>query len=198
MEVLGREETQSPLSGRILLCWHFADHSCRRLLWQKTWYNSTVGLRQKFCKGATFVGLGIIQLALGTKGKVTAQSSAHYTENCSETGGFKGLRFWGMKLWLLRVSVCVCMQAHVHTSMKICLKKQWKCFWFPWALQAVSCGSEQACVKRVPHLPSSHSSVQDSDDDVKSNVRETALEIMLWDSSHISEGVAGFLSGPEK
>lgn len=93
VEALGREEMQSPPSGRIVLCHLFADHSCRRLLWQKTWYNSTVGLRQKFCKGAMFLGLRIIQLALGTKGKVTAQSSAHYTENCSETGGFKGLRF---------------------------------------------------------------------------------------------------------
>lgn len=64
--------------------------------------------------------------------------------------------------------------------------------------QAVSCGPDQACVKRVPHLPSSHSSVQDFDDDVKSNVHETALKIMLWDSSHITEGAAGFLSGPEK
>lgn len=64
--------------------------------------------------------------------------------------------------------------------------------------QAVSCGSEQARVRRVPHLPSSHSSVRDFDGDVKSNVRETELQIMLWDSSHITEGVAGFLSGSEK
>lgn len=69
--------------------------------------------------------------------------------------------------WLQRVGIlrgetlpCVCVD-------DLSQKKQWKCFWFPWA---ASCGSEQVCVKRIPHLPSSHSSVQDFGDDVQSNV----------------------------
>ena len=48
---------------------------------------------------------------------------------------------------------------------------------------------------RLPHLPPS---APDSDDVVKSHVRETALEITLRESSHITEGVAGLLCGAEK
>lgn len=77
VEVLGREETQSAPSGRILLCCCFADHSCRRLQWQKTWYNSTVGLRQEFCKGCNVCWVGNYTAGTGDKGKITAQSSLY-------------------------------------------------------------------------------------------------------------------------
>lgn len=95
-----------------------------------------------------------------------------------------------MKLCLLRVCAGT-HRAHIDEDLS---QKAIKVFLVSLtSAQAVSCGSDQACVKRVPHLPSSHSSVQDFDDDVKGNVHETALKVMLWDSSHFTEGVAGFL-----
>lgn len=136
-----------------------------------------------------FVGLGIIQLALGTKGKVTAQSSL-YRKLFRDR--------WLQRTVILRDETlpfaCVCAgthRAHIDEDLS---QKAIKVFLVSLtSAQAVSCGSDQACVKRVPHHPSSHSSVQDFDDDVKGNVHETALKVMLWDSSHFTEGVAGFL-----
>lgn len=47
------------------------------------------------------------------------------------------------------------------------------------------------------HLYLSHSSATDSDT-VKSHVRGTALKAVLWEFSHITEKVTGFLFGTGK
>lgn len=145
-------------------------------------------------QGCNVCWVGNYTAGTGDKGK------SYSTELCSLYRKLFRDR-WLQRIVILRdetlpfACVCVCRQTHrwrlSQKAMEVFLVSLG-------SAQAVSCGSEQECVKRDPHLPSSHSPAQDFDDDVKSNVHETALEIMLWDSSHITEGAAGFLCGPEK
>lgn len=44
---------------------------------RKVLCNRVIRLRQNFCKGATFIWLGIIWLVLETKGKAAAQETVH-------------------------------------------------------------------------------------------------------------------------